>query len=218
MFKQWLSRKITRQHIAEFIKKHATEKKVLDLGSSWSPYSEYFPNRTSCDIDDRPGVDVIGDAHDLPFADGEFDVILCSEVLEHLHTPEKAISEMCRVLKPGGELILTTRFMFPQHDVPYDYFRFTEYGMRHLFRDWKVEELIPETKNFETLAVLIHRMAFTMEFKGGVFTRAFLFLLAKVVRRLGFFVKKEYGIRRASGHVIECNTFASGYFLFCKKR
>lgn len=218
MIKKWLTKKITREHIDAFVKKHATEKKVLDLGSSWSPYADYFPNRISCDIEQRPGVDVVADAHDLPFADGEFEAILCSEVLEHLHTPEKAISEMERVLVPGGELILTTRFMFPLHDVPHDYFRYTEYGMKHLFRNWEIVELVPETKNFETLAVLIHRMAFAMEFRGGLVTRTFLFLLAKIIRNLGFLVKKEYGIRRSNGSTIECNTFASGYFIFCKKR
>lgn len=215
--RKWLSKKITREKLASFIEAHASDSKTLDLGSAWSPYAKYFPNRTACDIEKREGVDVVADAHDLPFLDGEFEVILCSEVLEHLHAPEKAISEMYRVLKPGGTLILTTRFMFPQHDVPHDYFRYTEYGMRHLFRQWGILELVPETKNFETLAVLIHRMAFTMEFRGGQITRVFLFLLAKLVRKLGFLVKKEYGIRRRDGTVIETNTFASGYYIVCKK-
>jgi len=215
--KEWLTRKITREHLEKFIKKHATDKKTLDLGSSWSPYAKYFPNRTSSDIEAREGVDVVADAHNLPFRDGEFEVILCSEVLEHLHTPEVAIAEMYRVLAPGGSLILTTRFMFPMHDVPHDYFRFTETGMRHLFRDFEIIELVPETKNFETLAVLIHRMAFTMEFRGGKFSRIILFLIAKFVKNLGFLVKKEYGRKNSKGGGVEWNTFASGYYITCKK-
>jgi len=218
MGQRWISKKITRDKLDNFIQKHATDSKTLDLGSAWSPYAKYFPNRTSCDIEARTGVDVVADAHELPFKDGEFQTILCSEVLEHLHTPEKAISEMYRVLETDGTLILTTRFMFPAHDVPHDYFRYTEYGMRHLFRDWEIVEIIPETTNFETMAVLIHRMAFTMEFKGGKLTQAILYLLAKAVRRLGFLVKKEYGIRRSNGYNVITNTFASGYYIVCKKR
>ena len=216
--KHWLTKKITREHIEAFVRSHATEKKTLDLGSSWSPYSKYFPNRTSSDVEARDGVDVVADAHALPFKDGEFENILCSEVLEHLHTPEKAISEMYRVLAPGGTLILTTRFMFPMHDVPHDYFRFSETGMKHLFRNFEIIELVPETKNFETLAVLIHRMALTMEFRGGRVTQTLLFLLAKIVKHLGFLVKKEYGKKHFKGGGIEWNTFASGYFLFAIKK
>lgn len=215
--KNWLTKKITREHIDTFIKKYSTDKKTLDLGSAWSPYAKYFPNRTSSDIEARDGVDVVADAHELPFQDGEFENVLCSEVLEHLHTPEKAVAEMYRVLAPGGTLILTTRFMFPMHDVPHDYFRYTETGMKHLFRNFEIIELVSETKNFETLAVLVHRMALTMEFRGGRFTQILLFLSAKVLSRLGFLIKKEYGKKHFKGGGIEWNTFSSGYYIACRK-
>lgn len=215
--KKWLTKKTTREHLQCFIKSHATNKRTLDLGSSWSPYAEYFPDRVSCDIEAREGVDVVADAHSLPFKDEEFENILCSEVLEHLHTPEQAIAEMWRVLAPGGTLILTTRFMFPIHDAPHDYFRFTEIGMKYLFRNWEILSFAPETKHFETLAVLIHRMAFTMEFRGGYFTRTVLFLTAKIVGRLGFLVKRDYGRKYFDGGGVEWNTFASGYYIVCRK-
>jgi predicted SAM-dependent methyltransferase len=215
--KHWLTKKITRPKIEAFIKQYATDKKTLDVGSSWSPYAKYFPNRISTDIEARDGVDIVADAHALPIDSNTYDVILCSEVLEHLHSPEVAIGEMYRVLKPGGNLILTTRFMFPMHDVPHDFFRYTEYGMLHLFREWEILNLQPESSNFETMAILVHRMAFTMEFKGGKFTRAVIFLFAKCIIGLGFLVKKEYGIRRMDGHHITCNTFSSGYYLYARK-
>jgi SAM-dependent methyltransferase len=164
--KKWLTKKITRKNLERFIIAHSTTEKTLDLGSSWSPYADHFPNRVSCDLEEREGVDVVADAHSLPFENDSFENILCSEVLEHLHTPELAISEMYRVLKPGGSLILTTRFMFPMHDVPHDYYRYTETGMRHLFRNFEIKELVPETKNFETMAVLIQRLGLTMDMRG----------------------------------------------------
>lgn len=215
--KKWLTRKITRVHLEQFIIRHASKRKTLDLGSAWSPYAEHFSNRVSADIEAREGVDVVADAHNLPFADGEFEVVLCSEVLEHLHTPERAVSEMYRVLQPGGELILTTRFMFPMHDVPHDYFRYTETGMRHLFSKFEIIELEPETKNFETLAVLIQRMALTMDMRGGKFTKILFLLIAKLVKHCGFLVTKEYGTKQYSGGGVEWNTFASGYYLFAMK-
>jgi SAM-dependent methyltransferase len=100
--RRWLTKKVTREKLDAFLRVHATDKHTLDLGSSWSPYAKYFPNRVTCDITPGEGVDVVADAHALPFEDGEFELIICSEVLEHLHTPEKAIAEMRRVSRDGA--------------------------------------------------------------------------------------------------------------------
>lgn len=215
--RDWLVQKITRTKLASFIEAQATDERTLDLGSSWSPYASYFPNRVTCDAAPGDGVDVVADAHDLPFKDGEFKVVLCSEVLEHLHTPECAIGEMHRVLAPGGTLILTTRFMFPIHEAPVDYFRYTEFGLRHLLREWEIVEFVSESANLETIAVLVHRMAMTMKFRGGVVTQAVFFLLAKLLRRCTFLVRREYRTLSRSGEHMEGNTFASGYYLVAKK-
>ena len=72
-----------------------------------------------------------------------------------------AIAEMKRVLKPGGKLLLTTRFVFPLHDVPNDYFRFTKYGLQHLLKDgWEIIELEDETSTKDTIAALLQRIGF----------------------------------------------------------
>ena len=101
---------------------------------------------------------VIGDAQALGIADASFPVILCTEVLEHLPEPQRAIDEMYRVLAPGGTLLLTTRFLFPIHDAPHDYFRFTKYGLRHLLRRFEILELREETDAVGTIAVLLQRL------------------------------------------------------------
>ena len=136
-----LTRKITRPRLEAFLKKYASNGKTLDIGCGSALYGNFFPNRTTLDIEARPGVqvDIVGDAHDLSnIADASYENILCTEVLEHLHTPAKAIAEFHRVLKPGGLMILTTRFIFPLHDVPGDYFRYTKYGLRHLMREFEI--------------------------------------------------------------------------------
>ena len=126
--------KMTRERLARFVARCASDAKTLDIGCGGAPYAKYFPNRVGFDHAAGPDVDVVGDAHHLPFQDGEFERILCTEVLEHLLDPAKAIAEMRRVLQPGGMLILTTGFVFPLHDAPHDYWRFTRYGLEHLFR------------------------------------------------------------------------------------
>ena len=128
-----LAGKITRRRLDAFLKKYATTGKTLDIGCSTGPYATYFPNRTGLDIKKTPAVDIVADCHDLHMiGDEQFDCVLCTEVLEHLHTPQQAINEFHRVLKKNGTLILTTRFIYPLHDVPHDYYRYTRYGLEHL--------------------------------------------------------------------------------------
>ena len=69
----------------------------------------------------------------LPMKNNTYDLVICVQVLEHLSRPEKSISEMHRVLKPGGLIFLSTNFLYPRHGSPYDYFRFTEFGLKYIF-------------------------------------------------------------------------------------
>ncbi|HEV7165163.1 MAG TPA: class I SAM-dependent methyltransferase [Gammaproteobacteria bacterium] len=80
-----------------------------------------------------PGLaDVFGDAVRLPFRNATADSVLLLDVLEHLPSPDAAISEAARVLKPGGLLILQVPFMYPVHDAPNDFHRWTLEGLRQL--------------------------------------------------------------------------------------
>ncbi len=78
------------------------------------------------------GVDVVADAHALPFADGVFQRVECDAVLEHVRRPEQVMAEMRRVLRPGGYLHVVTPFCHPFHEYPKDYRRFTLDGLREL--------------------------------------------------------------------------------------
>jgi len=213
-----ITKKITRPRQEAFIKKYASEGKTLDIGCGNDIYRSYFPNCTTLDIKARPDVDVdiIADVHDLSMIDdASYDVVLCAEVLEHLHTPAKAIAEMRRILKPGGVLILTTRFIFPLHDAPHDYYRYTKYGLRHLLKDFQMIELKEEASTVETLAVLYQRLGFqcdTLYFKPF---KLFWFVLAKFTMLFSGVITKEYG---DIGHKqIESNILSSGYFVAATK-
>jgi SAM-dependent methyltransferase len=206
-------KKTTREILGKFLEAHKTDKLTLDLGCKDSPYSHLFPNRVGFDVEAGKGVDVVGDAHSLPFPENKFDAILCTEVLEHLHTPEKAIAEMKRVLKPGGQLVLTTRFIFPLHDTPCDYYRFTKYGLRHLFKGWEISELHEETDTMGAVGILFERMIFQTASKAKFFKLVWL-ALSKTIPKLKFLIHKEYdGINRVKE---ETNLLSSGYYLVCK--
>jgi SAM-dependent methyltransferase len=113
---------------------------VLDLGAGTKPYApvyeRYFSECTSVDVARSPHdiskVDVIATADELPFSDGSFDCVICTEVLEHCADPAAVLREVHRALKPGGRAFLTTPFMIPLHEMPYDYYRYTPSALREL--------------------------------------------------------------------------------------
>ncbi len=111
----------------------------LDLGCGNKPYESWYkPLTTSqigCDIiqSDKNRVDVLCPATALSFEDNSFDSILCTQVLEHVFEHDKLISEVFRVLRPGGNIILTVPFAWELHEEPYDFFRYTKHGLKQLF-------------------------------------------------------------------------------------
>lgn len=76
--------------------------------------------------------EVFGDAACLPFRDAAADTVLILDVLEHLRSPGMAVSEAARILKPGGHLVLQVPFLYPVHDAPNDYQRWTAEGLHLL--------------------------------------------------------------------------------------
>jgi SAM-dependent methyltransferase len=80
--------------------------------------------------------DIYADATKIPLSSNSIDTILMFMVLEHLPDPRLALAETRRLLKPGkGKLILSTVQMYPIHDAPYDYFRYTRYGLKVLLEE-----------------------------------------------------------------------------------
>lgn len=199
----------------KFLSKYATEERVLDLGSGGSSYGKFFPNRVTVDIDPARKPSIVADANSLPFRDGEFGYILCTEMLEHVKDPFQVEMEIRRVMSTGGVLILSTRFIFPIHDSPNDYWRFTPYALKLIFREWEVLELTAETRTFETLAVLLQRIAFQTTLKLNKPMKGLVFIASWLFKHLDGLIKMEYGdIGRTRQ---ENNVLSSGYYLVCKK-
>lgn len=103
---------------------------VLNVGGG--PY-RVTEHEVTLNIGSFPGVDLVADAHNIPLADDSVDAVFSLAVLEHVADPYQVVSEMMRVLKPGGVLYSEVPFIFFFHGYPSDYTRFTREGMRRLF-------------------------------------------------------------------------------------
>lgn len=132
---------------------------VLDLGTSYrfrkelEPFAHRFAGRyvalghhAKASFGDR-NVDVDGDIQALPFQSECAEGVLCIEVLEHVPNPQAAVDEMYRVLRHGGQLLLTTPFLSGYHGEPGEYgdfYRYTDEGLRHLLRRFRRLEVHPK--------------------------------------------------------------------------
>ncbi|GAC1465548.1 MAG: hypothetical protein PVSMB8_17240 [Vulcanimicrobiaceae bacterium] len=85
-------------------------------------------------LDTAPGpeVDIVGDALNLPFGDGEFETIFSSQVLEHVSDPRRMLSELARASSTDGKIIVSVPQYWPEHEVPFDFQRLTIHGLRAL--------------------------------------------------------------------------------------
>lgn len=209
--------KITRKYLDPKVIAHATDKKVLDIGAGAnSPYAEYFPNRVTVDIKPERNPDIVGDITNLPIEDNSYEFILCTEVIEHVWDFQTAIKEMHRILKPGGTCILTTRFLFPIHEVPDDYWRFSRFALEKLFEDWSEVKVESETKTFSAIGALIQRIMFQTHLKANKLVKLILLFLAWVFDKSNWLIKAEYGhISREK----PCDDlFTTGYFVSARKK
>lgn len=139
---------------------------VLDAGAGRGPYRKLFEHAKYEAADfaqlstDYTPLDYVCTLTDLPIEDGRFDRILFNQVLEHVDDPPAALAELYRVLKPGGQILCSCPLLFHEHQKPYDFFRYTKYGLRHLFSkagftDIKISWL---EGYFGTVSYQFHRM------------------------------------------------------------
>lgn len=118
------------------ISKIGVDAYILDVGGGDRKIS--IKNFVNLDVERHPGyVTIVADAHNLPFKDDAFDLILCEDVLEHLKKPWLAVNEFFRVLKNGGFIYVDTAFMQPLHRWPKHYFNMTKDGLRVLFEKFQ---------------------------------------------------------------------------------
>lgn len=131
---------ISKRTLQSLSEGHGPFDRVLDVGCGGGIYRRFVNTNQYVGIDveesghndEDKKVDRFFDGEHIPFGDGEFDLVMCTEVLEHALEPEKLTLEMKRVLKPGGVLFLTVPSMWGEHETPYDFRRYTTFGIRRL--------------------------------------------------------------------------------------
>ena len=158
----WLAVEIHNAAVARH--RDVLKGRVIDLGCGTAEYKEdilqwadaYIGVDWPDSIHDDRYVDVMADlSKTFPFKDDYADTLVSFQVMEHLPEPEMFLVECHRVLSPGGQLFLTTPFMWHVHEAPHDYFRYTTYGLRYLlekagFNDIRIRPL----SGYWTMAVL----------------------------------------------------------------
>lgn len=211
--------KIIANAYEPIIKKYS--KGVLaDIGCGEVPYYLFYKEL----ISENVCVDWANSLHNISFLDYEadlnkpmdflksdsFDTVLCTDVLEHIHKPALLFSEMCRILKPGGHLIIAVPFLYWVHEAEHDYHRYTQYMLRQFCSENKME--IMELHAFGGLPEVLYDLVY----KGYNYYR----LPAKSLfyffwRNLGTFLSKRSVVQRLSQS--SRSTFPLGFILVARK-
>jgi SAM-dependent methyltransferase len=133
---------LARRALFQAVQESATYMKgdLLDVGCGQKPYKNLFNVTKYIGIEvEQEGhdhtnedVDLYYDGKHFPFENATFESVLTSQVLEHVFHPDDFLTEIHRVLTPQGRLLLTVPFVWDEHEQPYDYARYSSFGLRHL--------------------------------------------------------------------------------------
>jgi SAM-dependent methyltransferase len=186
-------------------------KRVLNVGAGGPLADRIARLRGSrvvgVDLDPARRPDVVADVCDLRcFEDASFDAVFLMEVLEHVSTPDLAISEIHRVLAPGGRLVLSTPFLFEIHEGPHDYYRFTEHGLRHLLRGFDACRIVRRNGYLKSSLVPLLRLTrsrYVADNLFGLTVLAASVLLAPLIGLLD--------------RAIRSDAATTGYFASCRR-
>jgi len=173
--------KIVVEQVQDNLKQRALSlfktNQVLIVGSAGSGkiprYQVDFPaGSIGLDIDEPAKPDVLGDALYLPFRDEIMPFVYCEALLEHVPEPQRVVDEVYRVLKKDGQAFFYVPFLYPYHESPDDYFRFTKSGMTYLCRNFSHMKIQAADGGYASVS---------MRFLGG-FTSPMGTILSKLIR------------------------------------
>jgi SAM-dependent methyltransferase len=159
---------IARLNLLQNIKKiahHFNDGCLLDVGCGTKPYESLFNVASYIGLDVAGGghedaaksADVYYDGKNFPFSDSFFDYAISNQVLEHVFEPEQFMDEIHRVLKPNGLLLITVPFVWDEHEAPYDYGRYTSFGLNYLIskKGFKIIEQYKSGGYVDTLTQML---------------------------------------------------------------
>lgn len=138
-------------------RKLSPSSRILDAGAGPCPYKSFFHHcryEATDVVDPHKLLDFTCSLDNIPKASGTYDVVLSTEVLEHVASPQKVMNETYRILKKGGKLFLTTPQGWMIHQAPHNYFYFTKYGLESVLKEagFKKYKITPMGGYFKFLA------------------------------------------------------------------
>jgi SAM-dependent methyltransferase len=155
--------------------------RLLDFGCGNKPYKELFDVQDYVGLDievsghghQKEQIDVYYDGKTIPFEDNHFDSVFSSEVFEHIFNLEQVLSEVHRVMKPGGHLLVTVPFVFDEHEIPYDFARYTSFGIDYLLTKagFEVFAMLKTTNYVETVFQMWNAYVYQFVLPSNTFLR-----------------------------------------------
>ncbi len=142
----FLARRQIYRSISRFA--NSASGRMIDVGCGSGPYKNLFQYDEYVGLEyDTPiarakkQADAYYTGTQLPFGDKSFDIILCTQVLEHVFEPDRLLTELNRIARPGAKLMLTVPFVWDEHEQPYDFARYSSFGLKALLgrNSWKVD-------------------------------------------------------------------------------
>ena len=199
--------------------KHHARGRLIDLGCGKVPlyvgYSKYVDEICCVDWEGSFSANIHLDATQdltkpLKFEDGAFDTVILSDVLEHIPTPDTLVNETGRILRSGGALIMNVPFLYGLHEMPHDYYRYTESALRRFAENagLRVVTLDPIGGSIEVFADLAAKHIAQLPLIGGVCAVALQYLVA-------VFSKSMLGQRMIA---YSGRRFPLGYFMVAQKQ
>jgi SAM-dependent methyltransferase len=215
----WLAYQ-TNDHFLE--KLTANYKGVLyDLGAGESPYKDFFLQYAQQYIAvDWAGsihntkADIVADLNQaLPIESEVADTVVSLSVMEHLCEPQTMLNEAFRILRPGGNIILQVPWQWWIHEAPYDFFRYTPYGLKYMFEKAGFSNVVVEPQSGFFTMWLLKFKYFTLRFIRG--PRPLRWLIKAVLLPLWYVGQKSAPLLDKLDKNWALET--SGYFVTAKK-
>lgn len=158
---------------------------LIDVGCGYVPLYEMYKDKISshtcvdwadsfhknvfldyiCDLNESP----------LPFKDDSYDSVILTDVLEHIRKPEQLINELYRIQRKDGILLLSVPFLYPIHEQPFDYYRYSQYALRSMLEDagYNIKKLDAVGGAFESTVNLIAKLSMKLPILGKYFAIPF---------------------------------------------
>lgn len=173
--------------------------KTLDVGCGTKPYEKLFNHSTYVGLEFDTGIDsekkvaeFYYDGKTFPFNESEFDSVVTNQVLEHVFNPDEFLGEINRVLKTNGKLLLTVPFVWDEHEQPYDYARYSSFGLKGLLEKngFEILDLRKSVNDYSVLVQLFNAYIYKITRKNIFIKNLTLILIIAPITIFGILISK----------------------------